>query len=233
MVRHQCSSLRLLLSIVAVLTIGALSACSGTSSDSGGSSAAPTSAPTFPTSGTFIADIDKGGKKVSIGIAVDGADIAAYACNGTDDEAWFFGSQSDGRIDITSRFRDTLEATFDGAAIEGDLRLNGVSYPFTAAAAQPPAGVYTAELDGVRASWVMRQDGSAIGVQFNGGITGRDLEQAELQQLKEDAFRVQVRNKRQLQQAAQLVTLGNGATRSTINGRAVSPTLVRGGFRLG
>jgi hypothetical protein len=231
MVRHLRAASRLLVSLVALVVL--VSACSGTSSESPGSSGAPTSAATFPPSGTFIADIDKGGKKVSIGIAVDGADIAAYACNGTDDEAWFFGSQSDGRIDITSRFRDTLEATFDGTAVAGDLTMNGVGYRFTAAAAQAPAGVYTADLDGVRASWVLRPDGSAIGVQFNGGITGRDLEQAELQQLREDAFRVQVRNKRQLQQAAQLVTLGNGGTRSTINGRPVSPTVVKGNFRLG
>ena len=46
---------------------------------------------------------------MTIGIAVDGAEIAAYACNGSDDEAWFFGDQTDGRIDITSRFSDTLE----------------------------------------------------------------------------------------------------------------------------
>ncbi len=37
------------------------------------------------------------GKKMTIGISVDGADIAAYACNGTDDEAWFFGNQTDGK----------------------------------------------------------------------------------------------------------------------------------------
>ena len=48
------------------------------------------------------------GKPMVIGIAVDGDQIAAYACNGTDDEAWFFGNQKDGKIDITSKFKDTL-----------------------------------------------------------------------------------------------------------------------------
>ncbi len=37
---------------------------------------------------------------MTIGISVDGASTAAYACNGTDDEAWFFGNQTDGKIDI-------------------------------------------------------------------------------------------------------------------------------------
>ena len=42
------------------------------------------------------------GKKMTIGISVDGSEIAAYACNGTDDEAWFFGKQADGQIDVKS-----------------------------------------------------------------------------------------------------------------------------------
>ena len=133
---------------------------------------------------------------MTIGIAVDGAEVAAYACNGTDDEAWFFGNQTDGKIDITSRFRDTLSAEFDGTDVEGDLTMNGVSYEFTAPAVPAPAGMYTAAADGVRASWVVRPDGSAIGVQFNGGVSGRDFEQAELQQLKDEQFRASVRNKR-------------------------------------
>ena len=70
---------------------------------------------------------------MTIGIAVDGTEIAAYACNGTDDEAWFFGNQNDGKIDITSRFRDTLKAEFDGKDVVGDLTMNGVAYKFTAA----------------------------------------------------------------------------------------------------
>jgi hypothetical protein len=40
--------------------------------------------------------------------------------------------------------------------------------------------MYTVEQDGVRASWVVRPDGSATGMQFNGGVSGRDFEQAEL-----------------------------------------------------
>jgi hypothetical protein len=172
------------------------------------------------------------GKTMTIGISVDGAEIAAYACNGTDDEAWFFGNQTDGKVDITSRFRDTLKAQFTGTDVEGDLTMNGVAYKFTAAPVSGVAGMYTADVEGVRASWVVREDGSAIGVQFNGGVSGRDFEQAELQQLNELQFRSSVRNKRQLQQAAQISFLENKSAASTINGRQVTPTLVSGNFRL-
>ena len=89
----------------------------------------------------------------------------------------------------------------------------------------------TADSDGVRASWVVREDGSAIGVQLN-GISGRDFEQAELQQLNDLQFRAEVRNRRQLQQANQIEFLQNKSARSRINGRDVTPTLVTGSFRL-
>ena len=227
------------LGVIAMLTLGILSACSsGTSTESTKASetsttTAPATAAPLPQSAKYIADMKAAdGKTMTIGIAVDGTEVAAYACNGTDDEAWFFGNQTDGKIDIKSRFRDTLSAEFDGTDVEGDLIMNGVSYEFTAPAVPAPAGMYTAEADGVRASWVVRPDGSAIGVQFNGGVSGRDFEQAELQQLKDEQFRASVRNKRILQQAQQIARLQNNGFESTINGKRVVLVVVNGNFRL-
>src|SRR3954463_1202775 len=148
----------LLLGVIALLALGTLSACSSgtkeateTSEASGTSSApAPATASPFPRSAKYIADVKSAqGKTMTIGIAVDGTEVAAYACNGTDDEAWFFGNQTDGAIDITSKFRDTLKASFTGTDVKGDLTMNGVTYTFAAAAVPAPAGMYTAELDGV------------------------------------------------------------------------------------
>jgi hypothetical protein len=230
----------LLVGVIALVAFGTLSACSSSTKEATQTSAATTStapAPAtpapFPASAKYIADTKSpDGKPMVIGIAVDGTQIAAYACNGTDDEAWFFGDQKDGKIDITSRFKDTLKADFDGKDVVGDLTMNGVAYTFTAASVPAPAGMYTAEFDGVRASWVVRPDGSATGVQFNGGISGRDFEQAELQQLNELQFRNTVRNKRQLQQAQQIELLANKSARSTIKGHEVTPVIVDGNFRL-
>ena len=232
----------LLLGVSAMLALGALSACSsGTSTEATespeatGTSAttAPATATPFPQSAKYIADMKAAdGKTLTIGIAVDGTEIAAYACNGTDDEAWFFGNQKDGKIDIKSRFKDTLAAEFDGKDVVGDLTMNGIAYKFTAPSVPAPAGMYTAEFEGVRASWVVRPDGSALGVQFNGGVSGRDFEQAELQQLNELQFRNSVRNKRLLQQAQQIELLQNRSARSTINGHEVTPVIVNGNFRL-
>ena len=228
----------LLVGVSALVALGTLSACSGgTSTEATSTSEAAPATTTatesaFPQSARYVADMKAAdGKTMTIGISVDGADIAAYACNGTDDEAWFFGNQTDGKIDITSRFRDTLTAQFNGTDVEGDLTMNGVAYEFTAAPVSGVAGMYTADVDGVRASWVVREDGSAIGVQFS-PTTGQKLEESDLQQLNVEQFRAQVRNTRQLQQATQIDKLSNGSMSSTINGRQVTPTLVTGTFRL-
>ena len=229
----------LLLGVIALLALGALPACSSSTStketkaSETSTSAAPATPAPFPQSAKYIADTKSpDGKPMVIGIAVDGTDIAAYACNGTDDEAWFFGDQKEGKINITSRFKDTLSAEFNGKDVVGDLTMNGVAYKFTAASVPAPAGMYTVEFEGVRASWVVRPDGSATGVQFNGGVSGRDFEQAELQQLNEQQFRTSVRNKRQLQQAQQITLLANKSAKSTINGHEVTPVIVDGNFRL-
>jgi hypothetical protein len=230
----------LIVGVSALLALGTLSACSGgKTTEATNTSEAVTTPPAatakpFPQSARYVADMKAAdGKTMTIGISVDGDSIAAYACNGTDDEAWFFGKQADGKIDIKSRFKDTLTAEFNGTDVAGDLTMNGVAYKFTAAPVSGVAGMYTADFEGVRASWVMREDGTAIGVQFDtGSISGRDFEQAELQQLNEQQFRDGVRNKRQLQQAAQLQVLENKTVRSTINGHDVTPTLVNGNFRL-
>jgi hypothetical protein len=227
----------LLMAVSAVIALGTLSACSsGTTTEATPTSEAVTTPPAtatpFPQSARYIADMKTAdGKTMTIGISVDGASIAAYACNGTDDEAWFFGNQADGKIDVKSRFRDTLKADFNGSDVGGDLTMNGVAYKFTAAPVSGAAGMYTADFDGVRASWVVREDGSAIGVQFS-PTTGQKLEQSDIQQLADDQFRAQVRNTRKLQQAAQLTKLQDGAVSSTINGHEVTPTLVTGTFRL-
>ena len=244
----------MIVGVLALFALATLSACSGgssttsTSSEASSSSATSTSAATapsatstsaaaaaptpFPASARYMADmVSADGKKMAIGISVDGDQVTAYACNGVDDEAWFFGNQTDGTIDIPNKFRDTLAASFNGTDLTGDLTMNGTKYAFTAAAVSAPAGMYTADLDGARASWIVRPDGSVTGVQFNGGISGRDFEQAEQQQLNAAQFQSQVRNKRILQQADQQISIQNGTLTSKINGRTVTGKLVTGTTR--
>lgn len=229
----------LLAGISAFVALGTLSGCTGGSSTEATSSSQPAPATSIeanvPASARYMADmVAADGKKMTIGISVDGSDIAAYACNGTDDEAWFFGNQTDGKVDIKSRFRDALRAEFDGNEVTGEVTMNEVEYDFTANAVSGVAGMYTAEYEGVRASWVVRPDGSATGVQFSGFPQDRDhnIDPFNLDGLTDFQVRNDVRNKRNLKPAAPIEFL-SGKPQSSINGVPVSPTLVTGTFRLG
>ncbi|TFV59466.1 hypothetical protein E4P42_08665 [Mycobacterium sp. PS03-16] len=231
----------LLVGVSALCAFGTLSACSGGSSTESTTSATASGAPTttaaqpapVPQSAKYIADMEKDGRTMTIGVAVEGQNIAAYACNGSDDEAWFFGTQTDGAIDVTSKFRDTLKANFAGDEVRGDLTMDGVTYTFTAAEVPAPAGMYTAALDGVRESWVVRPNGSAVGVQFGGfGGDADEFGEFERQQLKDAQFRAEVRNRRLLRPASELQERPNGKWGATINGQPVEAVIVDGNFRL-
>jgi hypothetical protein len=220
----------LTLGVSAVIALGTLTACSGgttTEATSAQSTTTTADVATFPVSAKYIADMpENDGKTMTVGIAVDGDEVAAYACNGVDDEAWFFGNQAAGKVDITGKFRDTLKATYNGKNVVGDLTMNGVAYHFTAPSVPAPAGMYTAELGGVRANWIVRADGTVTGVQNNGsdGQADRVIED-------DKQFREQIRNRRKLQAAAQLVNLQNRSAHSTVNGVAVVAVVVDGNFR--
>lgn len=219
----------LLIGMSAIVALGALPACSGGSTTETTPSATPTetattsaaAADTFPENARYIADMPMAdGGTMTLGVAVAGDKIVGYACDGSKDEAWFFGNQQDGNLDITGKFKDTLSASVQGDDVVGDLTMNGVSYSFTAPQVADPAGMYTAELGGVRASWVVRPDATATGVQF----TPRDDDKTVFD-VQQEEFRERVRNRRQLEQAPQLTLDG---LRTTINGLPVQAELVTG-----
>jgi hypothetical protein len=227
----------LLVGAGAVLALAAMPACSSssttdaTSSPSAPDTSAAEAAPaTFPDAARYIADMPMaGGGTMTLGVAVSGDKIVAYACDGSKDEAWFFGDQTDGSLDITGKFRDNLSASVNGTDVVGDLTMDGVTYAFTAPQVADPAGMYTAALNGVRASWVVRPAGTGTttmtGVQF----TPRDDDKTVFE-LQGEQFRERVRNTRQLQPAPQLSLDG---LRTTINGQPVEAELVTGDTTFG
>jgi hypothetical protein len=220
--------------VIAMVALSTVTACSGGSTTEAKSSTPSSSAAIvkdFPKSAHYIADMPMSdGKTMTIGVAVEGDKIAAYACDGSTDEAWFFGTQKEGALDITSRYQDTLKASFNGTAVVGQLNMNDVNYTFTAAAVPAPSGMYTAEVNGVRASWVVRPDNTITGVQFK---KSNDSDTADLVQANEQKFRDQVRQRRLARQLQAAPPLEFGTWRSTINGVPVVAILVNGDTRLG
>jgi hypothetical protein len=218
----------LLIGASALIALG-LTACSG------GNEPASTSAPTatntpFPQSAHYIADVPgTDGKTVTIGVAVTGNDVAAYACDGTSDEAWFFGNHKDGSLDLTGKFQDHLKASFDGSKVIGKLTLNDVDYDFAAAEVPAPAGIYTAAVGDARASWVVRSDRSITGVLSANSKRDREvIDQINAQQAD---FKAQVRARRIARQLSQAPPLQYGTWQSTINGTPVVAIIVDGNTR--
>ena len=161
----------------------------------------------FPVTGSYLADLPgQNGMTTTMAITVDGDDVAAYATNGVNDEAYFSGAEHNGSIDLMSTYQDHLVAAFDGTTVNGTVTMNDVAQPFTAPAVAAPAGIYTTELGDSRAAWVVRPDHSMVGMQDrmsrrDGELIGELLQD---QQNFQDEVR-QMRADRQLQPAPSMM----------------------------
>ena len=194
----------------ALIAMGMLTACSGgpqhvaSPTDMTTSTGSP-----MPSSATFIADMpEKDGTMMTMAIAVAGEKIVAYTTNGTTDEAWFFGTQKDGRLDLMSMYGDNLEASLDGNTVSGTVTMNetgAAPVTFAATSVAAPAGMYTAAHENSRATWVVRPDHTITGVMDNSAPGDHKVTDAIM--AHDQAFKDQVRqlrHNRQLQQAPQM-----------------------------
>lgn len=168
----------LLLAASAALALGALTACGGDSSapnsETTGATAttqAPDTTAPEPLSGTYVAEIPgpawMDNSDMYLAINVEGENVAAFGSNDKNESAWFFGTQKDGSMELTSEWLDKLTATVDGPNLNGTLVLNlpeAEPLKFTATPATGPAGMYTATEGDARASWVVMGNGRAYGV---------------------------------------------------------------------
>ena len=221
----------------AVLAVGMVTACSsGTASQSQSPAPSPvqvsitTTAAAMPASATFIADMtEKDDEPMTMAITVEGEKVIAYATNGMNDEAYFFGTQQNGHMDLMSMYGDTLTATFDGSTIDGDLTMNesgSTPVQFAAARVEAPAGLYTAKHGDARASWVVRSNRSITGVMNNSAPGDHKVTDAIKAQDKE--FMNQVRQMRLNQQLHQAPAMQYGTWSMDVDGSTVTATRVTG-----
>ena len=116
----------------------------------------------MPESATYIAQIPgpdwMDSSDIYLAINVKGDKVAALGSNDKDESAWFFGTQKDGSMELSSEWLDTLTADYDGKNLDGTLVLNlpdAEPLNFTAKPVAEPAGMYTATDGDARASWVV------------------------------------------------------------------------------
>jgi hypothetical protein len=194
----------------AAIALGTLTACSSGAEQV----ASPTSASTstvapMPSSATFIADApETGGGAMTMAITVEDDKVVAYATNGTNDEAYFFGTQKDGQMDLMSMYGDNLKASFDGKNVSGEVTMNetnAAAVKFAAASVAAPAGLYTAAHGNTRVAWVVRPDHTMTGVMDNSAPGDHKVTDAIM--AHDQAFKDKVRQMRldrQLQPAPQM-----------------------------
>ena len=207
----------LLVGAGAVLALGMLTAPTST--------AAP-----MPPSATYIADVpENDGATMSMAVTVDGENVVAYATNGTNEQAYFFGTQQDGQMDLMSMYGDNLTASFDGTTLNGAVTMNetdATPVKFAASSVAAPAGMYTATHDTARATWVVRPDHTMTGVMDNSAPGDHKVTDAVM--AREQAFKDQVRQMRldrRLQPAPQMTY---GAWSMDMDGSTVTAVRVTG-----
>lgn len=218
-----------LLAGVAV-SLGILTACSAGTTEPAG----PTNAVAMPQTATYIADMPgTSGTTMTMAITVEGDKVIAYATNGTNDEAYFVGTQTAGQMDLASMYGDNLTASFDGSKVNGEITMNdGESAPvsFAASSVAAPAGLYTATQGNARASFVVRPDRTMVGVMNNSAPGDHKVTDAIAAQ--DQAFKDGVRQMRLDQQMQQAPQMTYGTWSMTMNGTKVTAVRVTGGMTI-
>jgi len=196
---EKCSRV-LILGVGTILAVGTVTACSTGSQVATSSTASSTSAVVpMPSAATFIADspVEGGQTTMTMAIAVDGARVVAYATNGSDEEAYFVGAQTNGQMDLMSMYGDELKASFDGKSVSGEVTMNETGtapVEFAAVSVAAPAGMYTAVHGNSRASWVVRPDHTMTGVMDNSAPGDHKVTDAIM--ANDQAFKDRVRQMR-------------------------------------
>jgi hypothetical protein len=129
------------------------------------------------------------GNEVALAVDTDGDKAVGYVCNGKTIEAWLQGSVKGDQVTLTGKNGAGLTGTLSGLAMFGTVTPKaGVSFPFSAALAPRPAGVFQARLAvnrlATRIGWAVLPDGTQLGVE----VSGTTLSPAPALDLGDDSF---------------------------------------------
>ncbi|MFE3328394.1 hypothetical protein [Streptomyces sp. NPDC059176] len=110
-----------------------------------------------------------GDDTASVAVSVRGDKAIAYFCDGRTREAWLRGPvEADGDMHLTGETGARLDGNLTGGEVTGAVRIGDRTWPFTAAEARKPAGLYraTAEVRGARlkGGWIITRDGRQVGI---------------------------------------------------------------------
>lgn len=120
----------------------------------------------FPAKATYVGKVPTKTGVITLDITVNGPNAVAYACDGNTVEVWLRGTASNGTVSLASKDKASrLEGKLQGNTVVGTLWIGDKKWDFTTAAAEPPAGLYVYDSNGVRNSWIVDSSGGVTGVQ--------------------------------------------------------------------
>jgi hypothetical protein len=122
---------------------------------------------TVPVAVNFAGKAEKG--NASVAVAIHGDKAIAYICNGPTVAAWFQGTVSDGKVDLSGKGNSHASLTFDTAGtMSGNVSVHDTQFPVsTLPMVYSPAGLYifTGMVGGkmIKAGWIEMSNGTQIG----------------------------------------------------------------------
>jgi hypothetical protein len=109
---------------------------------------------------------------IGLSIVVENGRATAYVCDGNTLEVWLQGAVEEDRVELTSKAGSSLSGTVNGQSMSGQILTPSAQISFLANAAEPPAGVYRAEIEVngnmTRIGWAVLPDGTQLGVSQTG-----------------------------------------------------------------
>jgi hypothetical protein len=157
--------------MLVLLSAAVLAACGGDDENSPAPAANAAATATTRSAGadagrTFVGKVD--GTDANIAIAVGDGAANAYVCDSKKIWGFVTGSNQDGKLTLANNRGDTLEATVDGDAVSGTVKLeDGTEHAFTATPAKGDGGLYelARNVDGTAfvTRWVRTNDGEVRG----------------------------------------------------------------------
>ncbi|HET6859901.1 MAG TPA: hypothetical protein VFH94_22765 [Streptomyces sp.] len=105
----------------------------------------------------------------AVSVSVRDGKAVAYFCDGRAQESWLRGDvEDDGSMRLTGKGGAKLDGTLRDDEVSGTVDIRDRTWPFTAAKAVKPSGLYraTAEVRGaeVDGGWIVLQNGSQVGI---------------------------------------------------------------------
>ncbi|UCZ61546.1 hypothetical protein [Mycolicibacterium phocaicum] len=181
-----------------------------------------------------MADVtEPSGETMTMAVTVSGANVVAYATNGTNDEAYFIGKQEGGHMDLMSMYGDRLQASLNDGALTGEMTTNAprvAPVTFRASSVAGPAGIYTATHDAARMTWVVRPDHTMTGVMDNSAPGNHKVSDAA--QARSQAFLDGVRQMRLARQIHQAPQMAYGTWSMQMGGTMMKAVRVTGDMTL-